>query len=108
VIRRIHVHQSAESDLVGIWQYSFEQWGELQADKYLDELNGGIRKLADNPEIGLKRDFVRDGYHVLFVGSHAVYYTVTPDSPKKGFPRQGSRKSVIARPSLTGRPRHGR
>jgi toxin ParE1/3/4 len=80
VTRRIHVRESAESDLVGIWQYSFEQWGELQADKYLDELDSGIRKLADNPESGLKRDHVRAGYRALIVGSHAVYYTVTPDT----------------------------
>jgi toxin ParE1/3/4 len=80
VTRRIHVSESAESDLVGIWQYSLEQWGELQADKYLDELDSGIRKLADDPEIGFKRDYVRDGYRALFVGSHAVYYTVTPDA----------------------------
>ena len=76
----IHVHGSAESDLIDIWRYSFEQWGQLQADKYLDELDNGIRKLADNPEIGMKRDYVRAGYRVLFVGSHAVYYTVSPDT----------------------------
>lgn len=79
MIHAIHVHGSAESDLIDIWRYSFEQWGEFQADKYLDKLDSGIRKLADNPEIGVKRDHVRDGYRVLFVGSHAVYYTVTPD-----------------------------
>jgi hypothetical protein len=28
----------------------------------------------------MKRDYVRDGYRVLFVGSHAVYYTVMPDT----------------------------
>jgi toxin ParE1/3/4 len=76
----IHVHGSAESDLIGIWRCSFEQWGELQADKYLDELDSGIRKLADNPEIGMKCDYVRNGYRVLFVGSHAIYYSVTPDT----------------------------
>jgi hypothetical protein len=27
----------------------------------------------------MKRDYVRGGYRVLFVGSHAVYYTVTVD-----------------------------
>lgn len=70
-MRTIHVHGSAESDLIDIWRYSFEQWGELQADKYLDELDS---------EIGMKRDYVRVGYRVLFVGSHAVYYTVTPDT----------------------------
>jgi toxin ParE1/3/4 len=77
-MRTIHIHGSAESDLVDIWRYSSEQWGELQADKYLDELDTGIRKLADNPEIGMKRDYVRAGYRVLFVRSHAVYYTVMP------------------------------
>ena len=80
MIRKIHVRESAERDLLGIWQYSFEQWGELQADKYLDELDSGIKKLADNPEVGIKRDYVRDEYRVLFVGSHAVYYRVTPDT----------------------------
>jgi len=79
-MRTIHVHGSAESDLIDVWRYSLEQWGELQADKYLDELDTGIRKLGNNPEIGMKRDYVRDGYRVLFVGSHAVYYTVTPDT----------------------------
>lgn len=53
-MRTIHVHGSAESDLIDIWRYSFEQWGELQADKYLDELDSGIRKLADNPAIGIE------------------------------------------------------
>jgi len=77
-MRKIHVHALAESDLIGIWQYSFEEWGEAQADKYLDELDSGIKRLADNPDLGIKRDHVRDGYRVLFVASHAVYYTVTP------------------------------
>jgi toxin ParE1/3/4 len=79
-MRSIHVRESAESDLIDIWRYSFKEWGEVQADKYLDELDSGISKLADNPEIGMKRDYVREGYRVLFVGSHAVYYTVTPDA----------------------------
>ena len=79
-MRTIHVHGSAETDLIDVWRYSFEQWDELHADKYLDELDSGISKLADYPEIGAKRDHVRDGYRVLFVGSHAAYYTVTPDA----------------------------
>jgi toxin ParE1/3/4 len=30
--------------------------------------------------MGMKRDYARDGYRVLFIGSHAVYYTATPDT----------------------------
>lgn len=51
--------------------------GEAQADKYLDELDSGIKRLAYNSDLGIQRDHVRDGYRVLFVASHAVYYTVT-------------------------------
>ncbi len=76
-MRRIRKHALAESDLIDIWQYTFEQWDAAQADKYLDELNDGIQQLADNPEMGAKRDYVREGYRVLLVNSHAVYYTVT-------------------------------
>lgn len=79
-MRKIHVRALAESDLVDIWHYSFEEWGEIQADKYLDQLDRGIRKLADNPELGTRRDYVRDGYRVLCIGSHAAYYAVTPDT----------------------------
>jgi toxin ParE1/3/4 len=77
-MRKIHVHALAESDLIGIWHYTFDEWGEAQADKYLDELDSGIKRLADNPNLGVTRGQVRDGYRALFIGSHAVYYTSTP------------------------------
>lgn len=78
--RRIHKSALAELDLIGIWEYSFQEWDAEQADKYLDELDKGISLLADSPELGPSRDEVREGYRVLFVGSHAVYYTVTPST----------------------------
>jgi toxin ParE1/3/4 len=78
-MRKIHVSALAESDLISIWLYTFQEWGEIHADKYLDQLDRGIRKLADNPERGVGRDNVREGYRVLFVGSHAGYYNATSD-----------------------------
>lgn len=77
---KIRKHALAESDLIGIWQYTFEQWDAARADKYLDELDDGIQQLADNPHMGAKRDYVRESYRVLFVNSHSVYYTVTPST----------------------------
>jgi toxin ParE1/3/4 len=67
----------AESDLVGIWEYSFEEWGGAQADTYLDQLDEAIRLLTDNPELGANRDFIRKGFRVLFVNRHAIYYSMT-------------------------------
>jgi toxin ParE1/3/4 len=75
--RKIHQSTLAELDLIGIWEYTFGQWDAAQADKYLDELDSGISLLADNPELGVSREAVREGYRVLFVNSHAIYYTIT-------------------------------
>ena len=49
--RSIVISALAENDLIGIWEYSFEQWDAGQADKYLDELNAGIQLLLDHPEL---------------------------------------------------------
>jgi toxin ParE1/3/4 len=78
--RTIRKSALAESDLINIWQYSFEQWNAEQADKYLDELDDAIQLLADNPELGVNRDFVRAGYRVIFVNRHAIYYTAAPSA----------------------------
>jgi toxin ParE1/3/4 len=78
--REIRKSALAEKDLVGIWEYTFEQWDAAQADEYLDELDHGIKQLADHPEMGEKRDYVREGSRVLLINSHAVYYSVTPST----------------------------
>jgi toxin ParE1/3/4 len=76
--RAVRKSALAELDLISIWEYSFGRWDASQADRYLDELDKGIRALADNPELGVSRDAVRAGYRALFINSHAVYYTITP------------------------------
>ena len=73
--RRIHKSALAELDLIGIWEYSFQQWDAEQADKYVDELDRGISLLVENSELGVSRDEVRESYRVLFINNHAIYYT---------------------------------
>lgn len=76
-MRKIRKHSLAENDLIDIWEYGFAQWGAQQADKYLDELDERIALLAEQPEMGSMRHYVRDGYRMLLINSHAVYYRVT-------------------------------
>lgn len=66
-MRKVRLHARAESDFIDIWVYSFEEWDDVQADKYLDELNAAIDSLARNPHLGVRRDNVREGYRALFV-----------------------------------------
>ena len=56
--REVRKSALAETDLLGIWGYTFDEWNAAQADQYLDELAYAIEQLADNPEMGEKRDYV--------------------------------------------------
>lgn len=69
--------QAAETDLIGIWVYSFEQWSEAQADRYLSALEDGIQKLVGEPENGKQRDSLRNGYWSQRIKHHVVFYTFT-------------------------------
>lgn len=53
---RIHKQARAESDLIEIWLYTYDRWGEAQADRYFDELDEGIRQLGRIPELGRRCD----------------------------------------------------
>ncbi len=37
-MKSYHLTKFAESDLFDIWEYTFQQWGEAQANLYLDHL----------------------------------------------------------------------
>ena len=75
--RELVKDSAALSDLIGAWVYSFEQWGEAQAERYLTAIEGGIRKLADEPEDGKRRDTLRKGYRSSRIEHHVVFYTFT-------------------------------
>ena len=45
----IYKQYLAEQDLIDIWLYTYTEWGEKQADKYLDELEKAITLLSKQP-----------------------------------------------------------
>lgn len=70
---------AAEADLVGIWDYTAQQWDKDQAARYVvairDRLDGivagriPLRSAAD----------VRPGYFKCAAGSHMIYFTRAGD-----------------------------
>ncbi|MEL6189209.1 MAG: type II toxin-antitoxin system RelE/ParE family toxin, partial [Myxococcota bacterium] len=56
--------------------YSFQTWGETQADRYLDQLESGILSLRDAPERGRARqEFRNHAYFSMRIREHVVFYT---------------------------------
>ena len=66
----------ARKDLEGIWVYTYETWGEDQANSYIYDLDNGFQALAAKPEKGLPCDDIREGYYRYLVGKHIIYYKV--------------------------------
>jgi len=77
-MREIVKRPCAKDDLKGIWLYTFNEWGETQADKYLSEIEASIKRLQQHPRLGRPREDVRAGYHSIRVNQHIVYYVLAP------------------------------
>ena len=73
---KLRVTPKAESDLIGIWVYTCAEWGVDQADRYLDQLEEGMKQLISHPWLGVDYAFVLPGYRRLQVEHHAVFYQV--------------------------------
>lgn len=73
---KLSVTPKAESDLTGIWLYTCEEWGANQSDKYLDQLEDGMKQLLRHPLLGADYAHVFPGYRRLQVEHHAVFYQV--------------------------------
>jgi toxin ParE1/3/4 len=75
-VLKLRVTPKAESDLIGIWVYTCAEWGVDQADRYLDQLEEGMKQLISHPWLGVDYAFVLPGYRRLQVEHHAVFYQV--------------------------------
>ncbi len=78
-MRRYRLTPRAVEDLTSIGQYTLEQWGRTQRDKYLRELDARFNTLAINPRMGKHRADVVRGYYSFPQGSHVVFYIINED-----------------------------
>ena len=68
------ISQKAIEDISAIWEYTYFEWSESQADKYYWMLIETCNEISDNPEIG--KDYsiiaknlfgIRSGRHIVFI-----------------------------------------
>ena len=70
----------AKEDLRGIWDYTFINRGEAQADHYVTTLYKRFEWLADRPRVGKHRADIREGYYCFPHGAHVVFYLIREDA----------------------------
>lgn len=64
----------AIDDLSAIWEYTFEEWSEHQADKYYYGLLDDCSALADNQDLGRKYPEIAAEIFGFKSGQHIIFY----------------------------------
>jgi toxin ParE1/3/4 len=77
--RRVRLTDEAVTDYAAILQYTLENWGADQLDRYQVALDDALNALAMFPMMGRQRESLAAGLRAQPVGQHVVYYTIVDD-----------------------------
>ncbi|WKL49825.1 type II toxin-antitoxin system RelE/ParE family toxin [Flavobacterium pectinovorum] len=73
---KYYLSNKAVEDLDEIWNYTFDEWSEKQADKYYDLLLNSCQEIAENPNFGKKYDNVSDKLLGFKSNKHILFYKI--------------------------------
>ena len=71
---KFYLTNKAVGDLNRIWNYTFDEWSEEQADKYYKMLLNNCQNVAGNPTLGRSYDEVRTDLLGIKAGRHIIFY----------------------------------
>ena len=71
---KVILRQEAIDDLNSIWDYTFEQWSESQADKYYATIKFACQAIGINPELGREYVGISNSLLGLKSGKHIIFY----------------------------------
>lgn len=77
---KIVLRQEAIDDLNSIWEYTFEKWSEIQADKYYAMLKSACKEIGQNPEIGKEYSKINKNLLGLHSGRHIIFYQLIDEN----------------------------
>ena len=66
----------AQADVSDILQFTLEEWGLQQAEKYGAVLDKAFSSIQHSPQIGHKRPDIPPEYQVLQAGQHVIIFRV--------------------------------
>lgn len=73
---KYHLTNKAVEDLTNIWNYTYDEWSENQADKYYNLLLSSCEEIAENPNLGKKYDNVTEKLFGFKSNQHIIFYQV--------------------------------
>lgn len=73
-MRPFTLTRKAKADLKSIAAYTQRKWGKEQRNIYARQFDDAFHMFSENPAVGNKCDFIKQGYRVFQVASHTVFY----------------------------------
>jgi toxin ParE1/3/4 len=73
---KVVLRQEAIDDLNDIWDYTFEEWSEIQADKYYAILEFACMQIGKNSEIGKEYEGISSGLLGLRTDKRIIFYQI--------------------------------
>ena len=64
----------AVQDLKEIWNYTYDNWSEMQADRYYGEIIEHIKQIAERPASGRSYRFIWENLRGSKVNRHIIFY----------------------------------
>jgi toxin ParE1/3/4 len=71
----------AVEDLTNIWNYTFDNWSENQADTYYEMLLESCQLIADHPKIGKSYEEIKANLRGLKAVRHIIFYRIAEEHP---------------------------
>jgi len=71
---KFELTKKAVEDLADIWNYTYENWSEHQADKYYQLLIESFKEISGNPGIGKNYSGIVESLRGLKVGRHIIFF----------------------------------
>lgn len=69
-----YLTNKAVIDLTAIWDYTFEQWSEKQAEQYYQMIIDSCQKIANNPDSGKNYHGIIPALFGFKVNKHIIFY----------------------------------
>jgi toxin ParE1/3/4 len=71
---RYRLTKKASKDLANIWNYTFDNWSENQADQYFRMLLDYCQRITDGRVYGKKYEGIYAGLLGIKAGKHIIFY----------------------------------
>jgi len=71
---KFYLTNKAIEDLDEIWEYTFDEWSEIQADKYYFEILEGCQFISENQNLGKIYSEIDNNLLGYFINKHIIFY----------------------------------